>query len=50
MYLEINNSPIKRPPTNEALEIVKKTIQNILLQIENDVFNNYLKAKKMYAQ
>ena len=48
--LEINNSPIKRPPTNEALEIVKNDNSKYITTIENDVFKNYLSTKKIFIE
>jgi len=48
--LEINNSPIKRPPTNEALEIIKNDNSRYLTTVENAVFNNYLSTKKIFIE
>ena len=48
--LEINNSPIKRPPTNEALKIVKNDNSKYITTIEKDVFNNYLSTKKIFIE
>ena len=45
--LNIQNYPIKRPPSKEMLNfIVKSNIKNIVTN-NNDVFNNYLKTKKI---
>ena len=45
--LNIHNYPIKRPPSKEMLNfIVKSKIKNIVTD-ERDVFNNYLKTKKI---
>jgi len=46
--LEINNSPIKRPPTNEALEIIKNDNSRYITTVESAVFNNYLSTKKIF--
>ena len=40
--LEINNSPIKRPPTNEALKIIKKDNSRYIITVKDAVFKNYL--------
>tara|TARA_B100000029_G_scaffold365815_1_gene359172 strand:+ start:1005 stop:2426 length:1422 start_codon:yes stop_codon:yes gene_type:complete len=48
--LEINNSPITRPPTNEALTIIKKDNSKYITTIESSVFNNYLKTKKIFIE
>ena len=48
--LEINNSPIKRPPTNEALEIVKNDNSKYITTIESAVFNNYISTKKIFVE
>ena len=45
--LNINHSPIDRPPTKKILkELVKNEIRTIVT-VESDVFNNYLKTKKL---
>ena len=45
--ININHSPISRPPTKDLVkEIVKKNI-NYVVTVENDVFNNYLRTKKL---
>ena len=48
--LEINNSPIKRPPTNEALKIIKKDNSRYITTVEGAVFNNYLATKKIFVE
>jgi len=48
--LEINNSPIKRPPTNEALKIIKKDNSRYITTVEGAVFNNYLTTKKIFVE
>ena len=45
--LEINNSPIDRPPTKQVLKKLLDNQINLILTKERDVFNNYLKTKKM---
>ncbi len=43
----INYSPIDRPPTKILLEeLIKNKIQ-VIVTVESDVFNNYLKTKKL---
>ena len=45
--LNINYSPIDRPPTKILLEeLIKNKIQ-VIVTVESDVFNNYLKTKKL---
>ena len=48
--LEINNSPIKRPPTNEALKIIKADNSKHITTIESNVFNNYLSTKEIFIK
>ena len=48
--LEINNSPIKRPPANKALEIIKKDNSRYIKTVETAVFNNYLTTKKIFVE
>jgi len=48
--LEINNYPIKRPPANEALKIIKKDNSKYITTIEGAVFNNYLTTKKIFVE
>ena len=48
--LEINNSPIKRPPTKEALEIIKKDNSRYITTVESPVFNNYLTTKRIFVE
>ena len=48
--LEINNFPIKRPPANEALKIIKNDNSKYITTIEEDVFNNYLSTKKIFIE
>ena len=48
--LNINNSPIDRPPTKEVLsQIIKHNIKYIVTP-ESDVFSNYLKTKKIVVK
>ena len=43
----VNYSPIVRPPTKILLEeLIKDNIQ-VIITVESDVFNNYLKTKKL---
>ena len=45
--LNINHSPIDRPPTKDVLkELIKNKIK-IIVTVESDVFNNYLRTKKL---
>ena len=48
--LEINNSPIKRPPTNEALKIIKKDNSKYITTVESAVFDNYLATKRIFVE
>ena len=48
--LEINNSPIKRPPANEALKIIKKDNSRYITTVEDAVFKNYLTTKKIFVE
>ncbi len=47
LILEINNSPIDRPPTKQVLKKLLDNQINLILTKERDVFNNYLKTKKI---
>jgi hypothetical protein len=48
--ININNSPMSRPPTKKVLnEAIKENIRYIVT-IENDVFNNYLRTKTMVVK
>tara|TARA_B100000767_G_scaffold247235_1_gene247407 strand:- start:213 stop:731 length:519 start_codon:yes stop_codon:yes gene_type:complete len=48
--LNINNSPIDRPPTKEVLnQIIKNNVKYIITP-ESDVFNNYLKTKTIVVE
>tara|TARA_Y100000591_G_scaffold325966_1_gene347758 strand:- start:734 stop:2206 length:1473 start_codon:yes stop_codon:yes gene_type:complete len=46
----INNSPIDRPPTKEVLKKLSDHEVNLILTNEADVFNNYLKTKKIIIE
>jgi len=48
--LQINNSPIKRPPLNEALNIIIKDKSKFVTTKEFDVFNKYLITKKIFIE
>ncbi len=45
--LNINNSPIDRPPTKNVLKKLLDKKVNLIITNESDVFNNYLKTKKI---
>jgi len=48
--ININNSPMSRPPTKEIVnKMVKQNIKYIV-STENDVFNNHLKNQKMIVK
>ena len=47
LIFNINNSPIDRPPTKEVLKNLLDNQVNLILTNETDVFNNYLKTKKI---
>ena len=46
----INNSPIKRPPTEEALNIIKADNSKYITTVETDVFNTYISTKKVFIE
>ena len=46
---EIANSPIKRPPTEKALKIIKNDNSKYIISAENDVYDNYLTTKKIFV-
>ncbi len=46
-FFNVNNSPIDRPPTKEVLKNLLDNQVNLILTNETDVFNNYLKTKKI---
>lgn len=45
--LNVNYSPIVRPPTKILLEELIKNETQVIITVESDVFNNYLKTKKL---
>ena len=48
--LNINNSPIDRPPTKEVIsQIIKHNVKYIVTS-ESDVFSNYLKTKELVVK
>jgi len=47
---EINNYPMKRPPSIEALKIVAKDKSKHIVTNETDVFNTYLGTKKIFIE
>tara|TARA_Y100000590_G_scaffold415138_1_gene512651 strand:+ start:6577 stop:7989 length:1413 start_codon:yes stop_codon:yes gene_type:complete len=49
-FTEINNYPIKRPPTSEALKIIKNDNAKYIVTIESPVFNKYLTTKKIFIK
>ena len=46
----LKNFPIKSPPTTNALEIIVKNNGKHFFTSENDVFNNYIKTKKIFIK
>jgi 4-amino-4-deoxy-L-arabinose transferase-like glycosyltransferase len=46
----LKNFPIKSPSTTDALEIIVKNNGKHFLSSENDVFNNYIKTKKIFIK
>ena len=48
--LKIENWPIKRPPTNQALTIIKDDNSTNIFSMEKDVFNTYLTTKKIFVE
>lgn len=46
----LKNFPIKSPPTANALEIIVKNNGKYLFTSENEVFNNYIKTKKIFIK
>ena len=47
---EINNYPMKRPPSTEALKIVMNDKSKHIVTNETDVFNTYLSTKKIFIK
>ena len=48
--LNIENWPIKRPPTNQALTIIKNDNSTNIFSMEKDVFNTYLTTKRIFVE
>ena len=46
----LKNFPIKSPPTSKVLEIIVKNNGKHFFTSENDVFNNYIKTKKIFIK
>jgi 4-amino-4-deoxy-L-arabinose transferase-like glycosyltransferase len=46
----LKNFPIKSPPTTDALDIIIKNNGKYFFTSENDVFNNYIKTKKIFIK
>jgi 4-amino-4-deoxy-L-arabinose transferase-like glycosyltransferase len=46
----LKNFPIKSPPTTNVLEIIIKNNGKHFFTSENDVFNNYIKTKKIFIK
>ena len=48
--LKIESWPIKRPPTNQALKIIKDDKSINIFSIDGDVFNTYLTTKRIFVE
>jgi 4-amino-4-deoxy-L-arabinose transferase-like glycosyltransferase len=46
----LKNFPIKSPPASKVLEIIVKNNGKHFFTSENDVFNNYIKTKKIFIK
>jgi hypothetical protein len=46
----LKNFPIKSPPTTKALEIIVNNNGKYFFTSESDVFNNYIKTKKIFIK
>ena len=45
-FIEINNSPISRPPTKMLLGKIEKANIKFIITVEPEYYNNYLRTKK----
>ena len=50
LYLNYFNWPIKRPDIKNLIKTLSKDENRILVSIENDVFNNYIKNTKNFKK
>ena len=48
--LKIESWPIKRPPTTEALKIIKDDKSTNIFSLDGDVFNTYLTTKRIFVE
>ncbi len=48
--ININNYPMARPPTKEALLYLDKKDTKYIFTVEPEIYNNYLKTKKIYKR